>query len=380
MTTETGTITATHLTYATAVTELLSNGDFEMGELSPWTTLYATTIVATTYKSDLNGGDYGCYFECNAGDVGGIIQTFSTIAESVHSISFDYISDIGVIVGLNGLDITTADATDTWTTFSTSGPFLSEEDPITNVENCHLYTGRGRYVEVDNISFMGVITTENISSATIEDSSKSWTADQFNTDGTFILTSGDVKGYSCKILDTFENYIQVSTTFANIINNITVSTTYYSATEQLTNYSFETGNYTGWEIDDFATTTETKFSTGGITSATKYVGSYGFWYDAWCDGYPDWTGFVLSATITDITEIMKITYWYNIPNIQNGAELGTYFKVRAATAGDGEGNFVEVENYHTSVTDGWVQGELDVGTLTGEANLSFSANVPLPDW
>lgn len=87
------------------------------------------------------------------------------------------------------------------------------------------------------------------------------------------------------------------------------------------------------------------------------------------------TGFVLSATITDITEIMKITYWYNIPNIQNGGELGTYFKVRAATAGDGGENFVEVENYHTSVTDGWVQGELDVGTLTGEANLSFSANV-----
>jgi len=86
-------------------------------------------------------------------------------------------------------------------------------------------------------------TTGIVSSATIEDSSKTWTADQFNTDGMFILTSGGVKGYSCPILDTFENYIQVPTTYANIINNIRGYETGYGNYED-----FETGATT-WTKD-----------------------------------------------------------------------------------------------------------------------------------
>jgi hypothetical protein len=244
MTQVTGNVTATTLTYATTIVNIAVNGDFETGVLYPWETLYATTSVATTYKSDLNGGTYGCYFSCNAGDVGGIRQSFSTTVTEMHSISLDYISDIGVIIGLGGFDLFTLDATDTWTNFSTDGPFLYEEEPLTDINFCHLYTGRGNYAEVDNVSFTGVITTGNVSSATIEDSSKTWTADQFNTDGMFILTSGDVKGYSCTILDTFENYIQVPTTFANIINNIRVYETGYGNYED-----FETGATT-WTKDD----------------------------------------------------------------------------------------------------------------------------------
>lgn len=95
-------------------------------------------------------------------------------------------------------------------------------------------------VNVDDVELL----PSSIVSATIEDSSKTWTADQFNTDGMFILTSGDVKGYSCTILDTFENYIQVPTTYANIINNIRVYETGYGNYED-----FETGATT-WTKDD----------------------------------------------------------------------------------------------------------------------------------
>lgn len=83
-----------------------------------------------------------------------------------------------------------------------------------------------------------------VTSATIEDSSKTWTADQFNTDGMFILKSGAVQGFSCTILDTFENYIQVPTTFANIINSITSAHTIYGNYED-----FETGATT-WTKND----------------------------------------------------------------------------------------------------------------------------------
>jgi hypothetical protein len=392
MTQVTGNVTATHLTYGY---ELIPNGGFETGDLTGWSvsTPYdgATVTVETGHYAKLvatTGLSQPCFVD---------ISQSGLDLRTATSISLDY--KIATSTGA-GRDPDVYFDVYLFYKSDESAVLLSLDDPATGdltnviceltdackIESATLTIRAWAWGIPDNdpISEIEVwvddIKTNNIvSSATIEDSSKTWTADQFNTDGMFILTSGDVKGYSCSITDTFENYIQVPTTFANIINNINSGTTYYSATEQLTNSGFETGDFTGYydinidEVDE-----SYAFSTGGITSATKYVGNYGFWYNAWCEGYPHSVGFLFAATVVDITEITKITYWYNIPNIVQADEV--FFRACAYTGNYGDGNVIAIENKHNEVTEGWVQGCLDVATLLGPATLYFDACVPKANW
>jgi len=129
-------------------------------------------------------------------------------------------------------------------------------------------TGCIAYVD-DIVIHTSTSTCGVVLSATIEDNRKTWTADQFNTDGMFILTSGDVKGYSCTILDTFENYIQVPTTFANIINNIRGYDPGYGNYED-----FETGATT-WTKDPYSEGYVDFESTGpGGETPSPHSGTY----------------------------------------------------------------------------------------------------------
>lgn len=389
MTQVTGTVTATHLTYQT-VEILVPNGDFESCEPSTsyipdWDITfnnYATVTVATgalAYEGDFSVELYSQRPNSPAK----IQQSYNTTATGI---SMYYNTDLGGIAQLVlGFDDGDTEVTTTVDAIVPEWSYIVLD--ISSVPN--RATSGNVWVKtniieagycgatVDNIKAW--VTTENVSSATIEDSSKTWTEDQFNTDGMFILKSGAVQGFSCTILDTFENYIQVPTTFANIINNIESGTTYYAATVQLTNGGFEEGDFTDWDYtpEDFDVNEEHKFATGGIQSATVHNGSYALWYEAWCDGYPDSTEFSLCTATFDITEITKITFWYNIPTLVSGGNV--YLRVRVATDGDGETPVVVSEDYH-SVTDGWVQGVLNVATLSGTAYLHFYGYVPLPEW
>lgn len=104
-------------------------------------------------------------------------------------------------------------------------------------------TGCIAYVD-DIVVHTSTSTCGIVLSATIEDNTKTWTASQLNG-GIFLLTSGKAAGYSCTILDTFTNYIEVPTSFANVINNIQseVPTVYI-----FENQGFLTGDLEGWNV------------------------------------------------------------------------------------------------------------------------------------
>jgi len=117
--------------------------------------------------------------------------------------------------------------------------WFNENNPFENIYglriDAYVYRGTGTIPpETGIIAYVDdvVINTKtgtcgdyNLLSATIEDSSKSWSEDQFNG-GMFLITSGKSKGFSFKIEDTFSNYISVPTEFPceNVIKNITSGT------------------------------------------------------------------------------------------------------------------------------------------------------------
>jgi hypothetical protein len=245
MTQVTGNVTATHLTY---IYGLIPNGDFETGDFTSWSTsVYNTgTATITTDESATSYGSVAQFSAYGGTDLIALTQTGIDTSDA-NNISIDYkiltaSDDISFGIQINpGIDVDgwqliaiDCSATTDWTNLITA-----LQTPSTSATVSLIMSGGVSSAYLDNVKIDSILT-----SATIEDSSKTWTADQFNTDGMFILTSGDVKGYSCTILDTFENYIQVPTTYANIINNIRVYETGYGNYED-----FETGATT-WTKDD----------------------------------------------------------------------------------------------------------------------------------
>ena len=192
--------------------------------------------------------------------------------------------------------------------------------------------------------------------------------------GNFYLKSGNAKGYSTDILDNGTNYIQVATTWVNIVNNITSATSEHLSSTQVTNGGFESG-LTGWslEIYDVETGKGTSwFATAYVQSATVYSGGYAFCGGGWSNGYPYPPWFRLTSSTFNITNITKITFWYNIP--QYASLDTTYFYV---TVEADEGYFYKE---YTSTTSGWVQETIDVSSFTGIAYIMFGGRFPRPDW
>lgn len=370
MTTETGTITATHLKYTTTVT--ISNGGFELGDLTDWSTdtwgKGQTSIdVATDEK---HSGTYSCCLTASATD------EYTPWTDLIHSVDvpsnsaltfYSYIKSI-TGEGPGYLEIGIDDGT-----YHTLTYFVSEEGTWTKHDidisaysgTCDIIFETGAscpngsiVVYIDDVCVGESVVT----SATIEDNSKTWAADQFNTNGTFILTSGDVKGYSCKVLDTFENYIQVPTTFANIINNIDSGTTYYPATNQPVNAYFETGDMTGWNTS-LAGEGEGRFATMYVQSSTVYSGSYSLCCNQSCED-SDYTVSTFSTSL-DITGAKHLTFYYKMPVCDGGAE--TKLKVQVGAWDDP--NVVEVS--YTDVTNNWIKESIDISALTGTQTIKF---------
>lgn len=261
MTQVTGIVTATHLTYATTIVNVVVNGDFETGDFTDWDVGVYGTATATI----VNDGDHGnvvqfytdgdgsnliyiAQYDIDTSNATGIKIDYNVIlngeyhyGENVSYGSLVLIIEPGYFQGGQIIYLDTS-ATIDWTSKEYTLEVPDENSKIA----IQFYNDFSEPFSacIDNIVIHTSTSTCGIVlSATIEDNTKTWTADQFNTDGMFILTSGDVKGYSCTILDTFENYIQVPTTFANIINNITSAYTTYGNYED-----FETGATT-WTKD-----------------------------------------------------------------------------------------------------------------------------------
>lgn len=257
----TGTVTATHLTYSGW--EYLPNGDFETGDFTDWDVGVYGTATATI----VNDGDHGnvvqfytdgdgsnliyiAQYDIDTSNATGIKIDYNVIlngeyhyGENVSYGSLVLIIEPGYFEGGQIIYLDTS-ATIDWT----SKEYTLEVPDENSKVAIQFYNDFSEPFSacIDNIVIHKPTSTCGVVlSATIEDNRKTWTADQFNTDGMFILTSGDVKGYSCTILDTFENYIQVPTTFANIINNIQseVPTVYI-----FENQGFLTGDLEGWNV------------------------------------------------------------------------------------------------------------------------------------
>ena len=382
MTQISGNVTATTLTYLT-----LTNGDFETGDLTGWGTGgdawgYITSIVEVT-DEDPYSGNY-CASFTNVSTEDPVYITQSLDVTNVSSLIFwrkwyEDGNNVGVMtISIGDINVATytesEDGAHTYTqktidvseyTGSSTIKFALTVDSEVEPAVCLYY--------LDNVDFYPDVCT----SATIEDNTKTWTADQLNN-GMFILRSGDVTGFSTKITDTFGNYIQVGTTFANIINNINSGTSLHTATVTITNPNFSTGDFTGWNAACSTEFTGDEYATITVQSSTKYSGSYAVAAILAADAYGRTYRFTLSPTTTfDVTDIGYVSFYYNISNIVRGGD--TYLQISVATPGDGEGNPVIVSETYTAVTDGWVRGLLNVATLTGEAELTIQGICPLPD-
>lgn len=251
--TVTGSISATHLTYLD-----WTNGDFETGDLTGWGTggdAWSETNYASSDSTDPHGGSYCVLFtSTSTTDTIYISQTMNLT--QVSSILFWNCwldgDNVGVFtVSVDDVNVATyaEGAVHTWVqkiidvadkTGSCSIKYILSTSTTTAPSTCQMY--------LDDLT---VYDTDLISTATIEDHTKSWTADAYNN-YTFILTSGASQGYSCKIMDTFTNYIQVPTTFT-AINNINTLSGNYEDFEAAATFISGGGYWTaynGWTNDD----------------------------------------------------------------------------------------------------------------------------------
>ncbi len=272
MTQISGNVTATTLVYD-SVAVLVDNGDFETGDWTSWTVGVTGTAATATILTDESATAYGSnaqfYTDGDYTHNVSIVQSSIDIS-SYTTLLFDYnviipgeveyegeytygILDYLVDTGDGEGDlfgyINTSSASG-WTTFST--PLLESPATTTATLNFTFWSNTATpcALYLDNIKF-GYVQGE-CTSATIEDSSKDWTADQLNG-YTFILTTGASKNYSCLITDTFSNYLQVPTTFTaiNYVNTIFGNYEDFedAATIVLNDGGFWTA-YNGWTNDD----------------------------------------------------------------------------------------------------------------------------------
>lgn len=221
MTQETGYVTATHLGYTW---RYLPNGDFE-DQFTSWSSEVSGTATIVT-ATNAHAGSYCVSLISGDSDPATLYYDGFTNADSVQVYyQVPVISDavFAIVVWDDNTSVQTLieDATDEWT--------LSEIDISdlnkTNDLGIGFYTlpNPGGYIEalIDDVK-----ADNQLSSATIECSYKNWDADKFN-DGTFVMTTGGAKGYSCKILDTYPTYVSVATTYAPQISLITASVSSY---------------------------------------------------------------------------------------------------------------------------------------------------------
>ena len=130
-------------------------------------------------------------------------------------------------------------------------------DPLANIEAIVIsaqlvreteeypsYYGITAYVDDIVINTTTSTCGNRIDHIYIYDETKSWTPGML-TGGNFYLKSGKVRGYSSDILDNGTNYIEVPTTWINIVNNITSGPLGVYCFE---NQIFQSGDLTGWDV------------------------------------------------------------------------------------------------------------------------------------
>lgn len=318
MTQVTGNVTATHLTYGGW--EYLPNGDFESG-FGNWSYYCdggtASVSTATYYSSGHSakiesGTQYPGYGGIQADEITlisdtSLIEYYYYVATCTGTCRFQIYEEVtdDVIYSYAIESVTDGFVSATFD-LGDYGFVTGNTLKLTFLTRVYggAYSGGDLTVYLDDVKINSALTV-----ATIEDNRKTWTADQFNTDGMFILTSGDVKGYSCTILDTFENYIQVPTTFANIINNITSQ-----ATNVISNGDFELGDFTNWAISY-----PPDLSWVSVGTEYAYLGTYGA--SLWCD---DEDGGALFYTTNGASDVWYISFYYKFATYATTDQIGFY--------------------------------------------------------
>jgi hypothetical protein len=313
--TVTGTITATHLTYLT-----VSNGDFELGDLTGWSTggdAWDETNIVAASDGDPYEGTYSAWF-WNTSTTDPVYITQNIDLTSVSSILFYRKwhvdgNNVGVMtVSIGDTNVATYAETESGAESYAQKTIDVSSFTDTSTLKFALTTSTTTSPDVCNyyLDYITLYPTDVVTVATIEDTYKSLSANQYNG-YTFIITSGASLGQSCLISDTFANYIQVPTTFTaiNHVNSEVTETTY--------NGDFETGDLSEWTIECTAT------GTAVVGATYKDLGDYGCQLYATID-----TGVVNWATISqrvDLTgDYFCIAYKVNDGPLDAGVEIPSF--------------------------------------------------------